>query len=388
MKHQYIVISLITILLCGCSQRENIRSCFPIISWGGISADKADTLFTLAKDCGFNMHLGLYRTKENALKSLDAAERSEIGMIVSFPQIKDSTVSAVESVRNHPALYAYHLKDEPDTADFDWLKELSTGINHLDPEHPCYINLLPNWAWGEDNYSERIEEFADNIDIPFYSFDHYPIIEEDGKSVVRSCWYRNLEEISAMSRRHRKPFWGFALAKSHSITDPWPDTSYPEPTLGHIRLQVFSNLLYGAQAIQYFNFTGIVDPATCKKLPAYELVRKVNSEIKAYSHIFAGSKVLGVWHTGEIIPSGTKRLEVMPHEKVKSLSIRGEGAVVSLIENHGKTYLAVQNKDHIKPAILDISFSSRVLRILPYKKEHNNPGPITIEPGNVMIFRL
>ena len=389
MRHFSSALLLMAAILCGCSPA--VHECsdeIRIVSWGGISADKADTLYSLAKECGFNTHLGLYSTQKNAVRSMDAAARAGMDIIINFPQIKDSTESAVALIKDHPALIAYHIKDEPDTSDFGWLKALKEKIADVDPEHPCYINLLPNWAWDVDEYAEKIALFASTIDVPFYSFDNYPIIEKEGSAVVRPDWYRNLEEFSEMSRRNGKPFWGFALAKAHSITVPWPDTTYPEPTLGHLRLQVFSNLLYGAQAIQYFNFTGIVDPATCKKLPAYELVRKVNSEIKAYSHIFAGSKVLGVWHTGEIIPSGTKRLEVMPHEKVKSLSIRGEGAMVSLIENHGKTYLAVQNKDHIKPAILDISFSSRVLRILPYKKEYNNPGPITIEPGNVMIFRL
>ena len=31
-----------------------------MISWGGIGADKADTLYSLAKECGFDMHLALH----------------------------------------------------------------------------------------------------------------------------------------------------------------------------------------------------------------------------------------------------------------------------------------------------------------------------------------
>ena len=185
-----------------------------------------------------------------------------------------------------------------------------------------------------------------------------------------------------------QPEKGFALAKAHSISDPWPDTIYPEPTLGHIRLQVFSNLLYGAQAIQYFNFTGLVDPETCEKLPAYELVRQVNSEIKAYSSVFSGCKVLGVWHTGESTPSHTDRLDHMPHKKMKSLEMSGEGAIVSLIENQGQIYLAVQNRDCTDQSVLDISFYSQVYRILPDKEEYGDYSSIAVEPGNVVIFRL
>lgn len=367
---------------------REISETIQIMSWGGIAADKADTLYSLAKECGFDMHLGLYRTKESAIASMDAASRKGIGVIISFPQIKDSTESAIEHIKDHPALYAYHLKDEPDTSEFGWLDSLCDKIGELDSSHPCYINLLPNWAWGVEEYSDKIESFAAQVETPFYSFDHYPIVEVDGQIHVRPDWYRNLEEFSQMANKHGKPFWGFALAKAHSISAPWPDTVYPEPTLGHLRLQVFSNLLYGAQAIQYFNFTGIVDPVTCEKLPAYDLVKQVNSEIRAYSHVFAGCSVLDVWHTGDTIPSGTKRLESMPHNKVKSLQINGIGGVVALIENGSQTYLAIQNRDCNNPAVLNITFSGKTLRHTPNGELPYDSQSITLSPGNLAIFAL
>lgn len=376
MRTRHIIITMLAVLLCSCSDHDNeIPQTIRIISWGGIAADKADTLYSLARECGFDMHLGLYRAKESALASMDAAARQGIDVIISFPQIKDSTETAVGQIKDHPALYAYHLKDEPDTSDFSWLADLSEKIKELDPSHPCYINLLPNWAWGVEEYSDKIESFEKRLEVPFYSFDNYPVIEEEGQIKVRHDWYRNLEEFSDMARSHGKPFWGFALAKAHSISDPWPDTVYPEPTLGHLRLQVFSNLLYGAQAIQYFNFTGIVDPVTCEKLPAFDIIRQVNTEIKAYSHVFAGCMVLGVWHTGDTIPSGTKRLEAMPHKKIRSLEIGGEGGVVAMIENGGSTYLAVQNRDCLKQSVLDINISGK-------RKIYR------IDPGDIVIFEL
>ena len=389
MRTRHIIITMLAVLLCSCSDHDNeIPQTIRIISWGGIAADKADTLYSLARECGFDMHLGLYRAKESAVASMDAAARQGIDVIISFPQIKDSTETAVGQIKDHPALYAYHLKDEPDTSDFSWLADLSEKIKELDPSHPCYINLLPNWAWGVDEYAENLEMFASEFDMPFYSFDNYPVVEVDGSVQIRSDWYRNLEEFSAMARKHGKPFWGFALAKAHSISDPWPDTVYPEPTLGYLRLQVFSNLLYGAQAIQYFNFTGIVDPVTCEKLPAFELVKQVNSEIRAYSSVFAGCSVQGVWHTGDSIPSGTVMLDGMPHEKVRSLQISGCGGIVALIENGSHTYLAIQNRSCIETATLDISFDGFVSRVTVGGSSRFAGQPVVIEPGDVAIFRL
>lgn len=418
MKRLFHIFSFVLLLTCcSCAHiGEYTPQTLHIVSWGGIPANKADTLFALAKECGFDTHLGLYSKQENALVAMDAAERAGMGIIINFPQLKDSTESAVSLIRNHPALVAYHIKDEPVASEYPWLSELSEKIAELDASHPCYINLLPNWSWGVDEYSADIEDFASRFDLPFYSFDNYPVIEEDGVVKVRPEWYRNLEEFSAMARKHGKPFWAFALAKSHGIVEP-EVAFYPEPTLGHLRLQVFSNLLYGAQAIQYFNFTGIVDPVTCEKKPAYDLIKQVNSEIRAYSSVFAGCSVLGIWHIGESIPSGTKSLDEMPHKRVKSISVTecksGQaegvegvdegmseesdgGAVVALIENTGKTYLAVQNRSCSDAATLDIRFrcrlpfinSSRVNQITVNGPVSFNDQPLTLEPGNLAIFQL
>ena len=418
MKRLFHIFSFVLLLTC-CSCApigEYPPQTLHIVSWGGIPANKADTLLTLAKECGFDTHLGLYSKQENALVAMDAAERAGMGIIINFPQLKDSTESAVALIKDHPALVAYHIKDEPVVGDYPWLSELCEKIGSLDPSHPCYINLLPNWSWGVEEYAESIERFASEFELPFYSFDNYPVVEVDGVTQIRPDWYRNLEEFSAMARKHGKPFWAFALAKSHSIVEP-EIAHYPEPTLGHLRLQVFSNLLYGAQAIQYFNFTGIVDPVTCEKKPAYDLIKQVNSEIRAYSSVFAGCSVLGIWHIGESIPSGTKSLDEMPHERVKSISVTecksGQaegvevvdegiseesdgGAVVALIENAGKTYLAVQNRSCTQPATLDIRFrcrlpfinSSRVNQITINGPVRYNDQPLTLEPGNLAIFQL
>ena len=423
MKRLFHIFSFVLLLTCcSCAHiGEYPPQTLHIVSWGGIPANKADTLLTLAKECGFDTHLGLYSKQENALVAMDAAERAGMGIIINFPQLKDSTESAVALIKDHPALVAYHIKDEPVVGDYPWLSELCENIGSLDPSHPCYINLLPNWSWGVEEYAGNIEGFASEFDLPFYSFDNYPVIEVDGATQIRPDWYRNLEEFSAMARRHGKPFWAFALAKSHSIVEP-EVAHYPEPTLAHLRLQVFSNLLYGAQAIQYFNFTGIVDPSTCQKKAAFDLIKQVNSEIRAYSSVFAGCSVLGVWHIGESIPSGTKRLVEMPHNSVKSISVTGRdecksdqaegaegvdegiseesdgGAVVALIENADKTYLAVQNRSCSEAATLDITFNGRVslLTLNDGVDGHTpiihpirfNGQPIHLEPGYLAVFQL
>ena len=380
---------LIVLCLLACACSRNSSETIPVISWGGIPAENADTFYSLARECGFDYHLGLYRAHESVMKSMDAAARQGIRVIISHPHFKDSTEKVVAVLKDHPALCAYHVKDEPEVSDFQWLNDIVKKVKGLDPHHRCYINLYPNWAWGEEQYADHIEDFASLIDIPVYSFDHYPVTESDGQINIRPQWYRNLEEFSLMARRHGKPFWAFALAASHSIGHPSPPAFYPVPTIGQIRLQVFSNLLYGAQGIQYFTYAGLVDSKTCQKTPVYDIIRQVNAEIKAYSPVFCGCEVLGVWHTGDSIPSHTQKLDAMPHKTVRSLNVSGDGAVVSLLRNGRNTYLAVQNRDCENPATLEASFRSKVHRFLPESKPESCKNACeSLVPGGVAIFLL
>ena len=50
----------------------------------------------------------------------------------------------------------------------------------------------------------------------------------------------------------------------------------------------------------------------------------------------------------------------MPYKNVSHMSITGEGAVVSLIDKTGETYLAIQNRSCSEAATLDITFNGRV----------------------------
>ena len=46
------------------------------------------------------------------------------------------------------------------------------------------------------------------------------------------------------------------------------------------------------------------------------------------------------------------------------MQITGSGGVVSLIENGSQTYLAIQNRDSINPALLEISFKGKVKQMI------------------------
>lgn len=393
MKHHvynkvYVLLAVLQVTaFSGCIQ-ETERETIPVITWAGVPADMSEEIFPMLKACGVDCHLGLYGDSGEARVALKAAGDAGIGLIPGFPGIRDSTGTAVAMLKDAKALVAWHIKDEPELSDIRWIAELVRQVRSLDVEHPPYVNLYPDWAWGQDDYADNIEAFASQVDVPFYSFDQYPVTEKDGEIQIRPTWYRNLEVFSAMARRHGKPFWAFALTSSHHLGAPSPPAFYPVPTPGHLRLQVFSDLLYGAQAIQYFTAGGLYDSGTSERTPVYDIVKEVNGEIKAYSPVFLGCSVEGVWHTGDTVPSHTRRLEAMPHPAVESLSVSGEGGVVSLVSNGGRKYLAVQNRDCVHEAALEISFTRRVRLFAPEGSVRYDGGPLMLLPGDIAVFDL
>src|SRR5437868_3488260 len=80
----------------------------------------------------------------------------------------------------------------------------------------------------------------------------------------------------------------FALTVAHG--------PYPIPTIEQLRVQVFSDLAYGAQGIQYFtywtsksdtwNFHEAPIDVSGKRTAVYDRVKQMNAEIRALSPVF------------------------------------------------------------------------------------------------------
>ncbi len=354
---------------------------FPIIAWTGIEPENAYNKFIKMKNAGINTYLGWYDNVEIVKNVLDAAERAGVKIITSCPGLTAESGQTVPALMNHPALYGYHLADEPETGELEQLGLKVQQIQSLDNYHPCYINLYPNWAWGKEQYSSNVALFLEKAPVPFLSFDNYPIVSIDGNpSILRPDWYRNLEEIAAVAKKHKIPFWAFALALSHRLDASY---FYQVPTLPELRLQVFSNLAYGAQAIQYFTFHGIyIDNET----EVYDRVKTVNQEVQKLTPVFLGATVTDVWHTGPVLPEGTRALGKLP-DAIRSLSTEGTGAVVSLLENKGQSYLVIVNKDYRNPMKLTIDTEASVSRL----SKEGIPVPatdtkLTVDPGDCIIY--
>jgi hypothetical protein len=273
---------------------------------------------------------------------------------------------------NHPALAGYHLGDEPNIKKMPELGAWGKEIQKIDNKHFCYANLFPNFAdsnqLGTKSYEKYVDEYIKELPLEFISFDYYPVFKDH----LSVSWYQNLEQVSGAAKKSGLPFWAFALTTNYDEDHLTPQT------LAAMRLQVFSNLAYGAQGIQYFTYwsaTSLDTPpgedqrgapisAAGKRSAVYDRAKLMSREIQNLSGVFLGSKVVSVRHAGlGRIPIGTMRLVNLP-SAIKVLDSNGAPILVSLLENGGNSFLVVVNKNFLSSINLTVYGDESVKRVL------------------------
>ena len=344
----------------------------------------AEWRMRMLADAGFNTYFD-YRLKslEEAEALLSLGDRTGMNIIVECPELQDplQTARAVEAMSAHKSLYAYNIGDEPEVSEFPEVIARIKEIYKYDKTRPCYVNLLPNYAWDEwveERYLETLRYYLKNVPVSFLSFDFYPVVVEDGNRGLRDAWYHNLEDIRTAAKEANVPIWSFALAKPHG--------PYPWPTLADLRVQHFSNLVYGAVAFQYFTTRAIVwKDAIVSNV--YPLVKQVNEELKQMEKIFLGADIKDIWHTGDTVPRGTKALTEYP-TGITEVGTVGGGAVMSHFTNKGKQYVAFVNRSCTESIMLSIGFDAEAEAAFVAKDgtESEVAHEYTIEPGDIRIF--
>lgn len=361
-----------------------VEKVFPILAWEDIPFDKSAERFPSMKEAGINIYLGVYESKQAVLQVLDIAENAGVKLIVQCPELLSAPAATAQSLKNHPALYGYFVEDEPEISDFSKWGSIVSAIQEVDPDHICYINLYPNWAWGKvEKYEANVDAYLKSVPVKMLSFDNYPVVSLDGApNSLRYDWYHNLEVIMAKSKEKNIPFWAFARVNSKDWVYEGQNITYPIPTTQELRVQMFTNLAYGAQCLQYFTYWGIETNSGPTR--AYDRVKIVNQDIQALSDVFLGCNVISVGHTGEL-PVGTKAPAPLP--SVFSRLETSSGAVVSHIENGDKYYMVIVNRSISQPMQLTISVDSSVKRVLKTgKTETVSKQTYEIIEGDMEIF--
>ncbi|MDB5320254.1 MAG: hypothetical protein JWN40_1885 [Phycisphaerales bacterium] len=232
------------------------------------------------------------------LKAFVADGRMPLG--VPDDAAKKRIDAIVADYAKHPAFLGYHLVDEPGAGAYPALGQTVAYLKEKDPEHPAFINLLPNHcplaALGTKTYEEYLSRYVKEVRTPFFSYDNY--FSALPKPEPRRVWVENLEIARKVSLEARTPFWQIILVTQHF--------GYASPTIADLRYEAFQTLAYGGRGVLWFTYWSpeatdktakwrhaMIDPAG-KRDPHFDEVRTVNGELQALGRELLRAESLAV----------------------------------------------------------------------------------------------
>ena len=323
---------------------------FPIMAWNWAPKDPA----VLQK-----MHEGgLTIAGFVAPDALDACQAAGLKAIVSDKRTsgydwanvdeakaRENVTSLVGEVGQHPALFGYYLRDEPNAASFPGLAKVASLIRELSPGKWPYINLFPDYAnadqLGTPTYAEHLERFIATCHPSIISYDNYSLMD-DGS--VRENYWSNLEAVRAACLKHSIEFWNIVLSVAHF--------SYRELSAADFRFEVYTTLAYGGRGISYFtyiapsigNYRMAPIDQFGNQTPTWYFMQHVNLQIQKLAPTLLQLHSDAVYHFGQI-PSGSSG----PTTTSLVTGVSGNNFLVGeFTHQDGSRYLMVVNKDVVK----------------------------------------
>lgn len=384
--------------LCFAIERD-----MPIIAYFGVPDwQTTEENFRVFSECGFTVSLyPFYPNLGQLQKACRYAEKHGVQVLAKCPEMVTAPAHTANILKKEKGFFGYFIKDEPSAPEIHIKEKEIVAIRRYDNEHPCYINLHPYYHedWVEPTL--KVKRYSDYLKIAStsscqqISFDFYPVTTAG----IRPTWYHNLEMVRKESLKSGKPFWGFVLSMPHDVPFT-PNTYYPTPTIAALRLQIYSNLAYGAQAIQYFtywtpsneegfNFHDAPISREGKKTKTYALVQQMNKELRVVSKLFYGAKVTSVKHLGKTLPKGTSRQNTMPVNLKQLKVVSAKGAIISQLQKDGKLYMAIVNKDLEREMTVLIKQKNDTPRhVTKELKEEAMKQRYAVPAGDVLLFML
>jgi hypothetical protein len=360
----------------------------PILSWHSINLDNSSVKnYQELADCGYTHSLATIWGNEDPLTTYNAtlleyalqcAEQTGVKVIAGCHELHTDTENTVKRFMNHPALVGWFLQDEPKLPEISGLGVLGKKIKSIDAKNFVYVNLRPADAtpeqMGTNSYTTYLNTYLQQIPVDFLSFDKYPCqVDDEGKNYVLDFWYDNLQIFADASRKESKPFWAFACCTKF-------EREQAVPTLETLRLQMYTNLAYGAQGLQYYVYQG---PSS----PLYNSVKQLNKEIQNFAKVFLNAKVTSVTHTGAKIPVRTTRFD-KPPAVIKKFLTGDAGAVVSLLEKGNRKFFVVVSRDINKTLPVTIQVDPSVRKVTKNGTLEPVKGTVTeqVTPGDILVY--
>lgn len=303
--------------------------------WGPLTPGMAKKL----KDGGFTMVWG------STVEDLDVAHAHGLRVLFETQGLFDHGPpdeaarfavmdGIIDRVKDHPAMYAYAIADEPSAKRFPALARLVAHIRKRDPHHLARVNLFPTYASANAlgtagdtvaAYREHLRQFVEVVKPDLISWDHYNLrtTYDGGQYFLNMALVREAAVQAGIA--FINVIQSCALSETHRI-----------PTGDESRFLQFTTLAYGGVGVSHFvywpyaefkggisEFTdsefdaerGTAD-ATAPLTPLGKALCEIHPEFVAVANQLQSLTSLGAYHLG-VVPTGAARL---PDEAVFTTS--------------------------------------------------------------------
>jgi len=282
------------------------------------------------------------------------------------PERRSKLDALIDRVRNHPALYSYFLRDEPNAGDFPALGRLVEYLRQRDPAHLAYINLFPTYATNEQlgtkgdvvtAYREHLRLYLETVKPDLISYDHYQFRANDDSDQ----YFLNLSLIREFALTWKLPFLNIVQACS------WTP-SMRVPNGDELRYLVYTTLAYGAQGISYYvycwpNHVGGMAAPDGTPTPLYHAAKVLNREFAAIAEQLQPLSSLAVYHVGSL-PPGAVPLPAEAPFRITGKNESSPGFVLGYFGQEGGSATHV--------VVVNLNYRSRVTGELAV------PGPVEL----------
>jgi hypothetical protein len=327
------------------------------------------------------------------------------------PATRSRLDALINRVKTHPALYSYHIIDEPCATTFPGLGKLVAYLRERDPAHLAYINLFPIYANNEQlgtagdavtAYREHLRQYLDIVKPALLSYDHYHFSTggADGGQ-----YFLNLALVRQAARDAGILFINITQACSWS-----PGVRVPNAE--ERRFLVYTTLAYGARGISYYVYgypghTGAIADPDGTPTEHYYSLKPLNHEFLAIASELQPLKSLGVYHLGMVpeggvpLPAGSAfrvdppvaPMAYEPPEKMKGLLMGTFGPAGASGPQDEPTAVVVVNLDYTQKVTTTVVGPGplEVLDARTGKWRPSASGPrarILLHPGDGKLVRL
>ncbi len=274
---------------------------------------------------------------------------------------------AVEDLGSHPAVFGFHVGDEPGAHDFPFACRAIRIQKEIAPELSPFCNLLP-WheagpaRVGYQDWATYLDAYVEHARPDLLCYDCYAQMAPGDDN--RNMYFRNLREYQAAANRHQIPFWTTLLSVGHF--------RFRCPREDDFRWQINTAAAHGAKGLLWFFLYMRQPDSNARVAPIDEhwertetfewLSRTTRTFLKTHAPVLMDLDLQSVRHVGRDwggYPSFDGRDPV-----ILAASKFGTDLIVSEFRHkNGNPYLAVVNNSQTDSTQIELRVRGRSPRL-------------------------